>query len=116
MIDQFTDDYIECAFWCGVAEEDNEDLGNELAPETLEEMKAECARFQEENSNLLRAYTYHHEQYAGHDFWLTRNGHGTGFWDRDAGFIGKVLSKRAEAYGPAFLYVGDDGLVYLEEG
>jgi len=19
---------------------------------------------------------------AGHDFWLTRNGHGTGFWDR----------------------------------
>mgnify|MGYP000679953472 FL=1 len=22
------------------------------------------------------------EAQAGHDFWLTRNGHGTGFWDR----------------------------------
>ena len=23
---------------------------------------------------------------AGHDFWLSRNGHGTGFWDRDASY------------------------------
>ena len=24
---------------------------------------------------------YSAEDLAGHDFWLTRNGHGTGFWD-----------------------------------
>jgi hypothetical protein len=51
---------------------------------------------------------------CGHDFWLTRNGHGTGFWDRfpktDAH---KRLDVAAMAFGKADLYLGDDGKVYL---
>lgn len=27
---------------------------------------------------------------AGHDLWLTRNGHGTGFWDRDNDTYGET--------------------------
>jgi len=43
----------------------------------------ECRRFQEENAADLAAYD--HPQWSaaelgGHDFWLTRNGHGAGFW------------------------------------
>lgn len=33
---------------------------------------------------------------AGHDLWLTRNGHGTGFWDRDStvyGWLGGIELK-----------------------
>ena len=36
---------------------------------------------------------------AGHDFALTRNGHGAGFWDRGLGEVGDKLSKLAESYG-----------------
>ncbi len=49
----------------------------------------------------------------GHDFWLTRNGHGTGFWDRGLGDVGDRLSKRAEGAGTSDAYVGDDGRIHF---
>lgn len=36
---------------------------------------------------------------AGHDFALTRNGHGAGFWDRGLGDLGDRLTRAARAYG-----------------
>jgi hypothetical protein len=39
----------------------------------------------------------------GHDFWLTRNRHGAGFWDRGLGERGDWLSDIARAYGDAVL-------------
>jgi hypothetical protein len=44
---------------------------------------------------------------AGHDFWLTRNGHGAGFWDRGKGALGDKLSKIAEAYGSVDTLIAD---------
>jgi len=41
---------------------------------------------------------------AGHDLALTRNHHGTGFWDRDAGKPGDVLTESAKALGEYYLY------------
>lgn len=76
---------------------------------------ADCAGFQETNEALLSlAYERgaYGEAQAGHDFWLTRNGHGCGFWDRGLGVIGAQLSVAAEAYGSVGLYVGDDNLIY----
>lgn len=49
---------------------------------------------------------------AGHDFWLTRCGHGAGFWDRGLGDIGCKLTEAASVYGSVDLYIGDDGLIY----
>lgn len=49
---------------------------------------------------------------AGYDFWLTRNGHGAGFWESEWGKPGAILDKAAKAFGEADLYVGDDGLIY----
>lgn len=53
--------------------------------------------------------------YAGHDFWLTRAGHGVGFWDRGLGDLGKQLSTLV-GHGTEFpnidLYLGDDLKVY----
>jgi hypothetical protein len=53
---------------------------------------------------------------SGHDFWLTRNRHGAGFWDRWFGDspqakLGNLLSDAAHVYGSCDLYVGDDGKV-----
>jgi hypothetical protein len=50
----------------------------------------------------------------GHDLWLTRNGHGVGFWDRGLGALGDRLTAHAQSFGEIHLYVGDDGLIYGE--
>jgi hypothetical protein len=55
---------------------------------------------------------------VGHDFWLTRNRHGAGFWDRFYGDIpgeahGRVLTEAAHIYGESDLYIGDDGRIYV---
>jgi hypothetical protein len=49
---------------------------------------------------------------AGHDFILSRNGHGTGFWDRGNGDDGEELHKWAKTFGTMSLHVGDDGFLY----
>ena len=125
-LDSFTRAYIEAALWSTNDESDerggepmdaNYDI-NDIAPETLAEMAADCAKFQAENAAALALYD--HPQWTaadlgGHDFWLTRNGHGCGFWDRNECLpedAGQRLTAAAESYGEVYLYVGDDGLIY----
>lgn len=52
---------------------------------------------------------------AGSDFWLSRNGHGSGYFDRPE-YYGETgaesLQALAESYREADLYRGDDGLIY----
>lgn len=51
---------------------------------------------------------------VAHDFWLTRNHHGAGFWDGDYPEpIATQLTNLAHGFGECNLYVGDDGLIYL---
>jgi hypothetical protein len=51
--------------------------------------------------------------YAGHDFWLTRCGHGAGFWDRGLDELGDRLADAARACKEQDIYVGDDGKLYI---
>jgi hypothetical protein len=52
------------------------------------------------------------EQLA-HDYILTRNRHGVGFWDGDWGReMGDLLTKLAQRKHEIEPYVGDDGLIY----
>ena len=53
---------------------------------------------------------------VAHDFILTRNGHGTGFWDagRWDEPWGQKLTDLCEAYGEIHAYVGDDELIYAD--
>ena len=125
-LDAFTQGYIEAMFFTSTGYEENGDLEHatvaELASETQDKICAQCAAFQEDNAALLaQAYgrqgKYEREPYdarrAGHDYWYTRNGHGTGFWDRGLGELGDQLAKAAR-YHESTLYRGDDGLLYLE--
>ena len=52
----------------------------------------------------------------GHDFWLTRNHHGAGFWDRGYGpaqtTLGDRLTKLCKPYGEASLEVGPGDKLY----
>lgn len=50
----------------------------------------------------------------GHDFWLTRNGHGAGFWDRGLGERGQRLTKASKVFGSVNLILGDDKKLHIE--
>jgi len=50
---------------------------------------------------------------CGHLLWLTRNGHGTGFWDADDITHGSTLTIIARTMDERGLYVGDDGKVHV---
>ena len=113
-VDTFTRAYIECAIWSST-DDDSEPLDKEhnwtdLADETLAKMIADCERFQRENN--LDGYP---RENAGHDFWLTRNGHGAGFWENDFGTEEQCdkLTEASKRFGASDLYVGDDGKLYL---
>lgn len=113
------DGYIECALWSSTDNADDsggapldKNYGPEdIAHETLMQMKRDCEGFQDDNAELLAESGLSDGQ-AGHDFWLTRNGHGAGFWDRGLGKVGDALSKACKPYGSFNLYVGDDGKIY----
>lgn len=111
----FINAYIECALWSSTdANEQPFDQSDaELATVAREKMASDCKNFAEANADLLAASGLSDEQ-AGHDFWLTRNGHGAGFWDRGLGEIGRKLSDAAKVYGSCDLYTGDDGRIYCQ--
>lgn len=120
-LDTFTQGYVEAMFFTSSGTPDDESLEDatfaELAPETLAQIIADCADFQASNTTDLEdCYavdtTAYDAEHAGHDFWLTRNHHGAGFWDRGL-YHGDKLTKIAHAYGSRDLYRGDDDLLYL---
>lgn len=83
----------------------------DIAKETGRQMEADCLKFFDENYEDIKGELHQ----AGHDFWLTRNHHGTGFWDRGhPDELGDRLTAAAEKFGDFSLYVGDDGQVYGE--
>jgi hypothetical protein len=122
-LDDFSKSYIEALFFTnGDTGDDDEDSLNDLGvealtPESVSNIAKDCAAFNELAGDLLsEAYDagYSIEQ-AGHDFWFTRQGHGTGFWDRKAlqeGELGERLSKIAKGFGVAYCYIGDDSRIH----
>lgn len=84
---------------------------DDLAPSTLEEIREECRQFIAANHRDLASAGVDAEQ-AGHDFYLTRNRHGAGFWDRGNGATGDRLADAARVWGTSELYAGDDRKLY----
>lgn len=143
-LDEFTQGYIEAMFFCEctpLAERDEfetpefqhrieegtsdgtipaDSCFGDIHPTSLESIIEDCREFQEKNREGLeqacdigRIDGYNMRR-AGNDFWYTRNGHGTGFWDRDE--IGDFGDKLADAARPwRELYVcWSDGKVHVE--
>ena len=89
------------------------------SPECKTAMRSDCLDFIRSNFDDLQEYCRltrneqrSGEDHAGQDFWLTRNGHGAGFWDQGLGELGDRLSAAAKVYRGVDLYPGDDGLIY----
>lgn len=140
-MDTFTQAYVECLLWSTTAHGDEipedsdrsfQDLNydaSDLSPETLAQVSKDCSAFQSDNALDLALVTSTPEpdtysaQRAvrplsgwtmarmGHDFWLTREGHGAGFWDeyygadKDLVDAFKRLTDASRPYGSFDLYL-----------
>jgi hypothetical protein len=126
ILDEFTKAYIEAALFSTNDESDeaggdplDDNYGVEhIDSETLASIVADCALFQEYYKEWMTEdfCTYSRcsaLEYAGHDFWLTRCGHGAGFWDGDWKEPAEtILTEGAKSFGDFYLEVGDDGKIH----
>lgn len=114
-LDAFTRAYLECALWTsdpdpGSGEWSESDWWNidAIDPADLAEQVKICGEFQSANRADLDEIsdTYHvDDTQHGHDFWLTRNGHGTGFWNRGYDLdAAQRLTDASHAYGEAYVF------------
>lgn len=118
-LDTFTRAYIECALWSSNDNADEQggspldaNYGvSDIAPDTLARMMQDCASFQSDNREQLDECGLSLER-QGHDFWLNRNGHGSGFWDEGRLPVFSALSDASKVWGSFDLYIGDDNQIH----
>lgn len=98
--DAFKDAYMVAALWTGVTDDETpmDDAGYTPADfddDSLRRIYSDCDAFIDANRDALANIN---AGQAGHDFWLTRNGHGAGFWDRGLGGLGEALTRACERF------------------
>lgn len=87
---------------------------SDLSVSALRDIEIDCKEFYEENSALWNnEKDEDRDDYAGHNFLLTRNGHGSGFWDGDYPISGDALSERSRVYGETSAMLNGDGEIYV---
>jgi hypothetical protein len=112
---EFILQYLNTALWSSCDIDSDEPLDRafsvtDIDLSTIKKAVKDCLNFIEiaEKNDYFPSVDY--SQY-GHDFWLTRNGHGTGFWDRDDGLQGEKLSDLSRSYNELYPmpYIFDHG-------
>ena len=113
---EFVQGYCEAVEFCGPYIPEGESVEiigfSESAKATI---LRDCDAFAEANASDIVEFceiTNKSLTAAGAEFYFTRNGHGTGFWDRGTGPVFDRLSEAARDYGSSEDMVGDDGLIY----
>lgn len=102
--------YCATALWSSL-DDNGEPLDRAFEVEDIQDLLgflADWDTFAKHNMELIADDL----EQAAHDFWLTRNGHGAGFWDGDWPEHGEELTRICEQYGTCNLIIGDDGKLY----
>jgi hypothetical protein len=120
-MDEVFKQYVISALWSSTDDEgtplDSNYTINDIDDETLAQMRKDVEQFFEQNKDAIDRSGLTYTQVA-HDFWLTRNHHGAGFFDHayDDDAVEEQLTKAAHAMKSTDLYVGDDGKIYAMGG
>jgi hypothetical protein len=129
IVDQILDGYLEAALFSsdddnGDPLDSNYDSGN-FSPITVEDAKDDCEKLAElmesattaDNREMLQAaLDAQSAEQIGHDFWLTRNHHGSGFWDGDYEDFGDQITHLvAEHFHELHVYA-DGNELWIERG
>lgn len=119
-LDEMAIGYMECSLFTdlpdgevGQGEFDCTPYLPNFSEQAKESAAIACAQFFSYNVTDLAEVD---ARRAGNDLWYTRNGHGTGFWDRDEieESARKRLADAARKMGERHLVRGDDGKFYYE--
>jgi hypothetical protein len=132
----FFEAYLVAALWSTNINEGEEGNGGEREGDPFDKHFS-VSDFTEEALEVLRAHAFSfwcrmwcyidHEKpptsshtaprnatQAGHDFWLTQNGHGAGFWDGGWPVYGEQFTKLSKCYPEINLYVTSENQVGVE--
>lgn len=125
-ISPFYSSYCQTAIWASAnlgdyATGDNpeplDDLGytiSDITENGADRATVDCVLFMALNREDIGDEKQNLER-AGHDFWMTRNHHGAGFWDGDwPEEAGQRMTKWAETFGELSLIEGDSGHLSFE--
>ena len=122
---EFEEGYLEALLWSEARyDEEGESEGNwdddftvdDFEPESLASHRIEILDFfQAQTEDLtsanLSGFSW---ESLGHDFCLTRNGHGAGYWDRGLGSLGDRLSEACKPYGEATIYLATEDTLGIQ--
>lgn len=99
--ERMTKAYIEAIIFTDTGDRDQPPSDAQLTPLFKARAWADCRNFLLAYGALIKKSGASVEQ-VGHDLWLTRNGHGVGFWDRPEIYgdeLSQELTRVAEAMG-----------------
>lgn len=126
MLQNFIQGYIACALWSSTDSKDvpldaNYTKDDFASGEAIERIVKDCSEFYYANKALLERYCLEVNEgdgdpwaTAGHDFWLTRNGHGCGYFDRGgvSDEVGDALTEQCKKAGECHIYESE-GFLYF---
>lgn len=116
--------YLAAAIWTDETLEDEN--GETVLPEGLtiydfsdesvEQARKDISAFMEQAKQTWPMIEEIDPERVGHDLWLTRNGHGSGFWDGREfyGTHGDTLSEIARMLKPLAVVEAGSGKLYFE--
>lgn len=115
--EEFADGYIETWEWLAHRDPtvEEEELLHREAREFLDSehgarlIQAAIWRYNKPRGPHYRGSSYGWRS-AGSDFYLTRERHGAGYWDRGLGLVGDALTAWAKSYGSSDVF-----LPYVED-
>lgn len=126
LVETILDQYLITCLW---AEYDNSDEqggdhldenydADDFADEALDSAEKDVRKF---IASVMEKHPEVFEEFSlgdiGHDLWLTRVGHGAGFWDGDYDNeelkLGDYLTEESKKLGHVDVYVGDDNKLYF---
>lgn len=86
--DEMRDAYIEAIYFTETGDSEQPSSDAELTPLCKAKAYLDCRNFLWAIGAVcgeakVNGFDNLDRKQLGHDLWLTRNGHGTGFWDRD---------------------------------
>lgn len=111
---QTTNAYLATLAWSSTRDDGEplDDAGLEFSDEAVFDARTEVADFLTANAEVIaeakQARPGYTDTDVAHDFALTRNRHGAGFWDRGLGEIRDRLTESAHAWGETNPYVDHD--------
>lgn len=120
-ISQFTKGYLDCALWSSTGDDgrplDATHSIKDIDPKSLEKEIIEVEAFRVIYADKLEAAKLSDSR-LGHNLWLSRNGHGSGFFDEyfdgsAANFACDQLQEICRDLGSKDLYGGDEKALYF---